>query len=467
MSGRRLLALLLSAFVAGASVQAVAKTKVLFAFDMEDFVHPESADSVMALARTLEAEGVKGHFSCVGYFGYKLVERRRFDVLDALKKHLVGTQTLYHSLHPNITEYTDIEDYAAARERAMRDECEGIGMLKAATGHDRLWTSVLPGDGNTVVALYLYADLGIPFFLGGSGMYDDVSHCGDVWFCNQRHLTYSYEFRVEALTPGLPPVDVPSRLDQLAKRKVAVLFMHPCMLGCSEFWDGVNFNRCNRYPFGQWKLPKLRSRADRDEFLRRYRDLVRAVKADPRFEITDCAALDAARKSRRPLTRADIPAVRKALSERLGPVRMPGEWCVADVFRAAVRFLNGASASVPGKVYGFLYEPKGVREPTRVSVAALKAAAARLDVDGFLPPEIAVGAARIGPADFLFAALEALETGADEVTVVPRDQLGDIRHYLPAMADVRFGKKWIYLPEYRDAWTSNRLRWQFWTFRYE
>ena len=222
MSGRRLLALLLSAFVAGLSVQAVAKTKVLFAFDMEDFVHPESADSVMALARTLEAEGVKGHFSCVGYFGYKLVERRRFDVLDALKKHLVGTQTLYHSLHPNITEYTDIEDYAAARERAMRDECEGIGMLKAATGHDRLWTSVLPGDGNTVVALYLYADLGIPFFLGGSGMYDDVSHCGDVWFCNQRHLTYSYEFRVEALTPGLPPVDVPSRLDQLAKRKVAV-----------------------------------------------------------------------------------------------------------------------------------------------------------------------------------------------------------------------------------------------------
>lgn len=38
---------------------------------------------------------------------------------------------------------------------------------------------------------------------------------------------------------------------------------------------------------------------------------------------------------------------------------------------------------------------------------------------------------------------------------------------LSAMADVRFADTWIYTPDYRDAWTSNRLRWQFWTFRYE
>ena len=38
------------------------------------------------------------------------------------------------------------------------------------------------------------------------------------------------------------------------------------------------------------------------------------------------------------------------------------------------------------------------------------------------------------PADFLFAALEVLETGADEVTVAPREQLGDIARYLPKMA---------------------------------
>lgn len=90
-----------------------------------------------------------------------------------------------------------------------------------------------------------------------------------------------------------------------------------------------------------------------------------------------------------------------------------------------------------------------------------------MDVSRFLPPSIDVGGVRIGPADFLFAALEALETGAEEVVVVPRDQLGDIARYLPKMATVNFRGTWIYTPDYKDEWTSNRLRWQFWTFRYE
>jgi len=464
-----LMGCLMAVFVSSAA----AKTKVLFAFDMEDFVTPESADAVLDLAKTLEAEGVKGHFSTVAWFAKTLVDRRRLDVLDALKHHHVGTQTLFHSLHPNITEYTDVEDYAAARERAMREECEGVGMIKAATGHDRLWTSVLPGNGNTVVALYLYAELGIPFFCGGGGMYDDVTRCGDIWYCNQRHLTYSYEFRVEELTPGNPPVDVKAKLDRLAQRKVAVLFMHPCMLCCEEFWDGVNFNRGNLTPFGQWKLPKLRSAADRAEFLRRYRSLVRAVKADPRFEITDAPALDAARRPRRRIVRADVPAIRGALEKRLGPVRTPGEWCLYDVFQAAAAFMRGAEKYEPGSAYGFLYEPKGVTNAVTVSSVDLKVAAWEIGnrfphgKGDFLPTEIHVGKVTLGPADFLYAALEAIETGARQVTVRPRDQLGDIRYYLPMMAGVNFKGTWIYAPEYQDAWTSSRLRWQFWTFRYE
>ena len=443
------------------------RTKVLFAFDMEDFIHPESANSVLALAKTLELEGVRGHFSTVAYFAKTLVDRKRFDVLDALKMHHIGTQTLYHSLHPNITEYTDIEDYASARERAMREECEGIGMIKAATGHERLWTSVLPGNGNTIVALYLYADLGIPFFCGGGGMYDDVTRCGDIWYCNQRHLTYAYEFRVEELTPGCPPVDIAEKLDKLSRRKVAVLFMHPCMLNCEEFWDGVNFDRGNLHEFGKWKLPKLRSKSDRDEFLRRYRDLVRTVKADPRFEIADAPALDAEKAPRRVITRDDVPTIRAALNEHFGPIRHPGEWCVADAFCAAIRFLRGEKTFAPGKVYGFLHEPQGVTSAVTVSVEDIKAAAGKVDLSGFLPAQIQVGGVKVGPADFLFAALEVLAGDAKVVKLVPREQIGDIRHYLPTMADAQFKDTWIYTPDYQDSWTSNRLRWQFWTFRYE
>ena len=460
----------LEAPVAGGATRNDAdRTKVVFFFDTEDFIRPQSADAIRDIANLLAAEGVRGQFAMVGYLGKKLVDWRRTDVLDALKGHLVGTQSLYHSLHPNITESTDIEDYAKAREIAFDEECRGIGMLQAATGHEKMWCSVLPGNGNTVVALYLYADLGIPFFGGGCGMYEDVTRCGDIWYCNQRHLTYAYGLRLECFIPSgreIKETDVHRELDALARQKVVTLYMHPHMAVCTKHWDWV-FKGGNNYAYGHWPEAPARDAADTAVFYGRLRDFIRKLKADSRFEITDCERLFAAQKPRRAIVRADVPALRAALAQRLGPVRAPGEWCVADVFRAAVAFLGGQDRFEPGKAYGFLYEPRGVATRVKVRAADLRRTAAALDVSGFLPPSLDAGGVRIGPADFLFAALEVLETGAGEVVLEPRDQLGDVAHYLPKMASVNFKGTWIYTPQYKDAWTSNRLRWQFWTFRYE
>ena len=459
--------LLLAAAVAALALGSSAKTKVVFFFDTEDFIQPRSADAIRDIANILASEGVRGHFAMVGYLGQKLVEWRRTDVLDALKPHLVGTQTLYHSLHPNITESTDIEDYAKAREIAFDEECRGIGMLQAATGKEKMWCSVLPGNGNTVVALYLYADLGIPFFGGGCGMYEDETKCGDVWYCNQRHLTYAYNMHLESFIPNYIGMrDVDKELDALAKQKVATLYMHPHMAVCKQHWDWV-FKGGNNYEYGKWPFAAARDAGDTAVFYERLRGFVRKLKSDGRFEVTDCERLFAEQKPRRTIVRADVPAIRASLLKSFGPVRAPGEWCVADAFRAAVAFLRGETSFAPGRAYGFLYAPKGVSAPCKVKTADLKRAAAELKDDGFLPTEIRVGETMIGPADFLFAALEALETGADEVAVAPRDQLGEIARYLPKMATVNFRKTWIYQDSYQDAWTSNRLRWQFWTFRYE
>ena len=442
------------------------KTKVVFFFDTEDFIQPRSCDAIRDMANVLASEGVKGHFALVGYLGKKLVDWRRFDVIDALKKHHIGTQTLYHSLHPNITEYTDIEDFDAAYLRATEDESKGIGMLMAATGAERMWCSVLPGNGNTMVALYLYADLGIPFFGGGTGIYEDVTKCGDIWYCNQRHLTYAYSLHLESFLPGRDAGDIDAKLDALSKQQVVTFYMHPHMAVCRQHWDYV-FRKGNLHPFGEWPFAEARDPADTAIYYERIKAFLQKVKADPRFEITDCPALHAARNPRRPIMRSDVPAIRKSLLRSFGPVRVPGEWSIADCFLAAIGMLRGETVHSPGKNYGFLYAPEGVMEPVSVRVADLVEAAKRMDVSRFLPVSIDVAGAKIGPADFLFAALEAIETGADEVKVVPRDQIGDIAHYLPLLATVNFKDTWIYTPEYRDDWTSNRLRWQFWTFRYE
>lgn len=127
---------LLIVVLSSASLFAGNRTKAVFFFDTEDFIQPRSADAIRDIANILRSEGIRGHFAMIGYLGKRLVDWRRLDVLDALKHHLIGTQTLYHSLHPNITESTDIEDYAKAREIAFDEECRAIGMLQAATGRN-------------------------------------------------------------------------------------------------------------------------------------------------------------------------------------------------------------------------------------------------------------------------------------------------------------------------------------------
>ena len=450
----------------GGTATSVDRTKVVFFFDTEDFIQPRSCDAIRDMANVLASEGVKGHFALVGYLGKKLVDWRRFDVIDALKNHHIGTQTLYHSLHPNITEATDIEDFDAAYLHAMNEESKGIGMLMAATGAERIWCSVLPGNGNTAVALYLYANLGIPFFGGGTGVYEDVTKCGDIWYCNQRHLTYAYSLHLESFLPGRKTGDIGKTLDDLAKQQVVTFYMHPHMAVCRQHWDYV-FRKGNLYPFGEWPYAEARDPADTAVYYERIKAFLKRLKADPRFELTDCPALHAAENPRKPITRSEIPAIRKSLQASFGPVRKPGEWSIADCFLAAVGILKGNAVYNPGKTYGFLYAPEGVEKPIRLKTSDIVAAAENMDVSRFLPTSIDVGGARIGPADFLFAALEIIETGSAEVIVTPRDQLGDIAFYLPKLSTVNFKGTWIYTPEYEDRWTSNRLRWQFWTFRYE
>ena len=266
-------------------------TKVVFFFDTEDFIQPRSADAIRDMANVLASEGVKGHFAMVGYLGKKLVDWRRFDVIDALKAHHVGTQTLYHSLHPNITEYTDIEDFDAAYVCAMDEESRGIGMLMAATGKEKMWCSVLPGNGNTIVGLYLYADLGIPFFGGGTGMYEDRTKCGDIWYCNQRHLNYAYSLHLESFLPDQPP-KIEAKLDELAKQQVVTFYMHPHMAVCKKHWDWV-FRKANLYPFGEWPYAEAREPEVTARYYTRIKAFLQRLKAaiDPPVAQTTPAAI--------------------------------------------------------------------------------------------------------------------------------------------------------------------------------
>lgn len=439
-----------------------AKTQVMVFFDTEDFTSDLATDAVCDLAGLCREEGVRAHFAVVGYLAQEIMRRGRKDVVEALKHHVIGSHTLYHSIPPTIIEKTDHADHELAYWSVYADEMLAKKWIEEMSGA-KVMCAVPPGNAKSYAAMYAYADMGIAFYC------DTVvadGEDGDIWYCNQRQIPYYYTFMIESMhrdcCKGEP--DYRAALDGMAKRKRVILFMHPNTAVYTEFWDALNYMKGAYTPFGKWKISPRRPAADTAEFYARLRKLLRLIKSDARFELTDLEKLAAAEVPRRPIVREEVPALLAAMKKNLACTRNPSR-SVADVFQAAVRFLRGEKVSPPGKVYGFLEKPAGVSKPVEVSASDLRAAAARIDLGTFLPASIKVGDATIGPADFLIAALEVLAGGSDRVSVTPREQLGDMSAF-SEMRDFRPRGGWILSPGFKDEYASDRLRWQFWTLRY-
>ena len=479
----RLVRLSAVAFAAAAlAVSAEAETKVMLFFDTEDYTCDRSNDAIRDIANLLTEEGVRGNFNIVGFLALRLVELNRQDVIAALKPHVIGTQTLYHSRHPDIAELGDNPSYERAYRETMRDEAKGLGMLEAVFGEDSVIFACPPGNSVSAVAFDVYSDLGIPFnaatgFYGapmGGGLYGagllvrGGREVNGLWYFNQCHVPYYNDFSLESMIPreDRPGPDIKKALDRMAAFDLANLYMHPHMAVKTAHWDGPNYRYGNLCPWRQWKQVADRPPEVTAGFYRNFRDFVRAVKADPRFEVTDLAAMKDAIRPRRTITAAEIPAIRAALAKDFNCIREPASWSVADAFQAAVRLLRGEKEYVPGKVYGFLARPKGVESRTEVRADDLRAAAATLDLSTFIPPSISVGGRAIGPADFLFAALEVLETRTEKVTVAPREQLGSFKE-VPHLPDMNISGSWVHTKAFKDRCLTERLRLQLWTLRIE
>ena len=441
------------------------RTKVLFFFDTEDFTCDESNDAIRDIANILHEEGVRGQFAMVCELGNFIRERKRQDVLDALRPHLIGSQTFYHSRHPNIVEYGDIPDYAEAYRLTRTEEERGFELLKSVFGVDKVWCSVFPGNANSYVGLYVHSEMGSPFFGGGNDSFTPGEREA-AWFVNQFHLPYYKKMHLESFIPPKPMLDLVARLDELAAHDYVTLYMHPHMALSKQHWDGPNFNPRDPVEWGKWRPTPKRDKMDVRIYYDRLRTLVRALKRDARFEVTDCEKLYAGFRARRRITADELGKIRQSLDRRLGPIG--SSWCVADAFQGVVKLLRGEKEHVPGRVYGFLEPPRGVASPTKVRTEDLKAAAAKLDLGTFIPSVIMVGEVKLGPADFLFAGLAALEGGQAEVEVTPRDQLGPIHRLMPTLATYSMKGGWpLYEDTFEDKYLTERLRLQLWTLRYE
>ena len=436
-------------------------TDVYFSFDTEDFTSDHASDAIRDEANILHEYGIKGNFNIVGYLARELVRNKRQDVLDALKQHVVSFHSLRHTYHPTICEYTDLEDYQEARKKLDLLESEGMGMVKAATGVDSFAAAVPPGMSASYVAMYAYADWGIPMYFGSFFMNSKF-----VYFCNALHANYdfgleSYLFDTE--------FDTAAFLDEMAKLPHCVLYNHPNRVLYREFWDMYNYNKVNMFPMHQWAEAPRYTEEETATYYANLRKLIQAIQADERFVISDTKTLAekaVADMNGRTVKKDMLPAILAQLKKEFSWIKEPVSLSLCDCFYAAKHFMDSDEPYHPGKVHGFLYEPAGTEEKIELTADEIRKAAAMTDPDEFMPASFEINGKKFGPADLLFAMLEAA-MGAETAWVEPKKQQCHYQEEFPLLQDFDLEHSWLHSDDFKDQYLTDRFRLQAWTIRVE
>ena len=436
-------------------------TDVIFSFDTEDFTSATAADAIYREAELLRTEGVRGGFCIVGLLAEQLKNWGRTDIVKALEHHDILTHSYGHSLHPTLNEYTDTEDFDVAYAEMIRQEAKAVEMIREVTGATALLGACPPGNQKSYVAMYGYADMGLPIY---SDTFCDTADGEGVFFCNIYQTQYTRS--LESALMHATREDMSTLLDKLADHKRVILYTHPNMALYTEFWDALNYYKENLCEFGKWKECARRPIEETERFYDNIRTLIRMIKADARFRITSYSELakTLAAEPQRVIERSDLPAIGEALKKELAPIRTPVSLSVSDIFLACKEFLCGADRHVCGRVYGFLDAPYAIEHDVTLRGEDVIASAKEIDTERFLPSEIVVGGVKVGPADWLRAALDVI-AGCETVTVSPGAQLPS-PDILPQLKNLSFRGQWVQSDRFEDRYLSDRLRYQSWTMRF-
>ncbi len=446
----------------------MAKTKIMFCFDTEDYTAIESTEAAAKIADILTEEGCRGSFMTVGRVAYELSRQKRFDLLKSFEGHEINFHTKDHTLHPTLIEYTDVEDFTVASDRLLREECEGLGMVKAVFGLDKVYSACPPGPSRSYASMIVYKELGIPVYSDSGFMPKDGR---DVFYCNALQLDYTVWFEGDLFEKYDNDDSIIDELkDRLATREKAIIYDHPNRFIFSQFWDDINYNKKNLSEYGKWKPCRKRSDEDIKKYFDLYRKVIRSFKNDDRFEVTTPGEHweRIKDKQERTVDISHIPLIKKALESEFVPVKEPVSLSISEIFDASLSFLSGKTSHKVRNIYGFLNTPKGITEETEVSASDVKKAASEIvapfEKPFFVPETVNVGGKTLGAADFLFAMLEAL-CGKEKILLKPRPQLNSLDEF-PEVRDVNFKGEWLYSDDLMDDYLSDRLRLQCWTLRF-
>lgn len=434
-------------------------TKLVFSFDTEDYINEIGAEGIVDVAKMLEEKGYKGCFQVVARLAEALLKWGRRDIIDLLKaNHEIDYHSYAHSMHPTVNEYTDIADFDAALCEFYKHEKKGIAIVEEIFDQKGFAAMVPPGNSSSYVAHYGYAELGIPLCVATPPR--DCVKNRPLSACNISCL--SYDFFLDDFLLTATEEDIRRALDEISEKEYGVIYHHPQMHVVDCFCDLLNFNGEN-IPEDKWILSKVRPAEVREKFCDNFRLLLSLIEADPRFEVTTFGEIAASLPRERKVAREEIDEIAKALNEAWFPVTSPESLSLCDCMLACRDFLVGKDEHICEKSYGFLGEPYAISESLTLTAHEIRQSAYELNCDGFLPEFIFIGDKKLGPADWVRAALKVL-CGEEKVTLEPLPWQIDLDQF-PAIRDLAYKNTWIHVKTLEDRWLSDRFRLQSWTFR--
>ena len=120
------------------------KIYVLFWFDVEDYITPQSDDALKRLAEIFDEQGERAIFKFVGEKVRVLEARGRHDVIQKMAAHDIGYHTDNHSQHPTVSEYLEGLGWDEGVAEFERRERAGMDDLRRVFG-DRVYCYGQPG----------------------------------------------------------------------------------------------------------------------------------------------------------------------------------------------------------------------------------------------------------------------------------------------------------------------------------
>ncbi|MBQ9783206.1 MAG: hypothetical protein IJW44_01655, partial [Clostridia bacterium] len=436
---------------------------LIFSFDVEDYVNENAAEGILRVARMLRQNGIRGSFQTVGMMADALAEWGRQDILDKLGRyHEIGLHSHRHSMHPTINEYTDLADFDAALNACIEDEQKAIGKLQDRFGiSDPMPSACPPGMSTSYVAHYAYAKLGFPIYTGDSLF--DARRNRPVWGCNIANLEYNYSFEKFLFTATEDSMKQFLE-EQVIPRDIYVLYHHPQRAYLCQYYDLENFLGENK-PKEAWVKTRVHTDEEIATFYKNLELLIQLIQNDPRIHVTTYGELAKTLNGARTLTRSMLPDIKAQLDGYWFPVTTPDSFCLADVLHACAAFLRGEDTYPCGEVFGFLDTPYTAAKPVTLTALELREIAERIRSDRFLPEYYLVGDKKIGPSDFLRAALAVLVDGAEQYTVLPDGAWQIDLDQFPFLRDLSYKGTWCHCESFEDRYLSHRFRLQSWTFR--